>query len=101
MAFDQSTKTEAIDSIIEAALTIEDSSKFQPLPVKTEVVANDEALPAVPALPTLPSTLIEQAVTPKAETTADVEIPANKPKIESVNEDSFLDDWFSDAVFVQ
>ena len=101
MAFDQSTKTEAIDSIIETALTIEDSSKFQPLPVKTKVVANDAALPALPALPTLPSALIEQAVTPKTETAAEVEIPAKKPKIESVNEDSFLDDWFSDVVFVK
>ena len=71
-------------------------SKFQPLPVKTEVVANDAALPA---LPTLPSAQIEQAVTPKTETAAEVEIPAKKPKIESVNEDSFLDDWFSDVVF--
>ncbi|MEW8547090.1 MAG: hAT transposon family protein [Candidatus Thiodiazotropha sp.] len=96
MAIDENTKTDAINAIIESAAIVQDAVEVQHVPVKSETDTVSEVLPP---LPTLPSALIEQAVTPKIE--SDVEIPTKKLKVESVTEDSFLDDWFSDVVFVK
>ena len=89
MVIDDSTKTQAINSIIVSAIAIQNTTQLQPVPIKSETDAVPEALPQLPSLPTA---LIEQDAVPKNENESDVEIPTKKLKVEPVIEDSFLDD---------
>ena len=65
MVIDDSTKTQAINSIIVSAIAIQNTTQLQPVPIKSETDAVPEALPQ---LPTLPTALIEQDVVPKMKT---------------------------------
>ena len=98
MVIDYNIKTKALNSIIVSAIAIQDTTQLQSVPVKSETGAVPEALPQ---LPTLPTALIEQAVVPKNKYAPDAEIPTKKLKVESVIEDSFLDDWFSDMFLLK
>ena len=75
------------------------------VPVKNENETKTEAAEVFQALPSLPPALTEPTLEPKVEKLAKIEIsldeidiPAKKLKAEP---ECFLDDWFSDVIFVK
>ena len=105
MPMDEDSHSAAKNLIIDSAVAMPDQTSVLSVQVKNENETKTETAEVFPALPSLPPALTEPTLEPKVEKLAkneisadEIDIPAKKLKAEP---ECFLDDWFSDVIFVK
>ena len=102
MPMDEDSHTTAKNLITDS---MPDQTSVLSVPVTNENETKTEAAEVFPALPSLPPALTEPALEPKVEKLAKIEISADETDILAkklkAEPECFLDDWFSDVIFVK